>query len=42
MHLATQCAAIEHAWFLCMPELTTLASPLDVGGVRIRNRVFLA
>nr|WIE89617.1 tRNA dihydrouridine synthase DusB [Mesorhizobium sp. WSM4875] len=25
-----------------MPELTTLASPLDVGGVRIRNRVFLA
>ncbi|MGX5805712.1 tRNA dihydrouridine synthase DusB [Bradyrhizobium sp. Arg314] len=25
-----------------MTELTTLASPLDVGGVRIRNRVFLA
>jgi nifR3 family TIM-barrel protein len=25
-----------------MAELTTLASPLDVGGVRIRNRVFLA
>ncbi|MDX8464331.1 tRNA dihydrouridine synthase DusB [Mesorhizobium sp. VK23B] len=25
-----------------MPELTTLASPLDIGGVRIRNRVFLA
>ena len=25
-----------------MPELTTLASPLDVGGVKIRNRVFLA
>ncbi|TPI14624.1 tRNA dihydrouridine synthase DusB [Mesorhizobium sp. B4-1-1] len=25
-----------------MVELTTLASPLDVGGVRIRNRVFLA
>ncbi|MDX8478628.1 tRNA dihydrouridine synthase DusB [Mesorhizobium sp. VK24D] len=25
-----------------MPELTRLASPLDVGGVRIRNRVFLA
>ncbi|RTM08570.1 MAG: tRNA dihydrouridine synthase DusB [Hyphomicrobiales bacterium] len=25
-----------------MAELTTLASPLDIGGVRIRNRVFLA
>ena len=25
-----------------MPEVTKLASPLDVGGVRIRNRVFLA
>ena len=25
-----------------MPEVTRLASPLDVGGVRIRNRVFLA
>ncbi|AZO08170.1 MULTISPECIES: tRNA dihydrouridine synthase DusB [unclassified Mesorhizobium] len=25
-----------------MPELTTLALPLDVGGVTIRNRVFLA
>ncbi|TIU33868.1 MAG: tRNA dihydrouridine synthase DusB, partial [Mesorhizobium sp.] len=25
-----------------MAELTTLASPLDVGGVKIRNRVFLA
>lgn len=25
-----------------MPELTTLASPLDIGGARIRNRVFLA
>jgi nifR3 family TIM-barrel protein len=25
-----------------MPELTILASPLDIGGVRIRNRVFLA
>lgn len=25
-----------------MAELTTLASPFDVGGVRIRNRVFLA
>ncbi|UCI05774.1 tRNA dihydrouridine synthase DusB [Mesorhizobium sp. B1-1-8] len=25
-----------------MPELTKLALPLDIGGVRIRNRVFLA
>ncbi|TIT23929.1 MAG: tRNA dihydrouridine synthase DusB [Mesorhizobium sp.] len=25
-----------------MPDVTKLASPLDVGGVRIRNRVFLA
>jgi nifR3 family TIM-barrel protein len=25
-----------------MPEVTKLAAPLDVGGVRIRNRVFLA
>ncbi|MDX8491967.1 tRNA dihydrouridine synthase DusB [Mesorhizobium sp. VK22B] len=25
-----------------MPELTRLPSPLDIGGVRIRNRVFLA
>lgn len=25
-----------------MPELSKLAAPLDVGGVRIRNRVFLA
>ncbi|MFD2057251.1 tRNA dihydrouridine synthase DusB [Mesorhizobium calcicola] len=25
-----------------MPDLTKLAAPLDVGGVRIRNRVFLA
>ncbi len=25
-----------------MPEVTKLAAPLDIGGVRIRNRVFLA
>ncbi len=30
------------AWFLCMTDLTILARPLAVGGVEIRNRVFLA
>jgi tRNA-dihydrouridine synthase B len=32
----------EPASKLCTPEPTVLAQPLDVGGLRIRNRVFLA
>ncbi|TIW79264.1 MAG: tRNA dihydrouridine synthase DusB, partial [Mesorhizobium sp.] len=36
--MARECATNGHAWFLCMVNLIRLAAPLDVGGVRIRNR----
>jgi nifR3 family TIM-barrel protein len=40
--MASECATNGRAWFLCMVNLTALSMPLDVGGVGIRNRVFLA
>jgi nifR3 family TIM-barrel protein len=41
-YLARECAGLYSAWFLCMAELEKLARPLRIGGVEIRNRVFLA
>lgn len=40
--LSKEWADNENAWFLCMADLSHLAKPLAVGGVEIRNRVFLA
>src|SRR5690606_89936 len=37
-----RCAANRIAWFLCMNPSTNLAEPLQVGGLTVGNRVFLA
>jgi nifR3 family TIM-barrel protein len=41
-NLSSNYATGKSAWFLCMSDVTVLARPLEIGGVEIRNRVFLA